>query len=106
MFLLSGVQSGFEEDWCAVYVASLQETLTVVRSAHVPVDNVAHRGPDRQAGSQCHHLARAQGALVTFLHCIHDTLRTQRDAPPKQKQGNCLLSGHCQGWCLLPLLLY
>lgn len=49
------------------------------------IDDVAHRGPDRQPCSQSHHFARAQGALVTLLHCVHDTLCTQRDAPPKHK---------------------
>lgn len=69
-----------------MHVATRQETLTV--APDVPVDDVAHRGSHRQASSQGHHFARAKGALLTFLHCIHDTLRAQRDGPPKQKQGN------------------
>lgn len=61
------------------------QILTVVAAAYMTIDDVAHRGPDREPGSQSHHFARAQGALVTLLHCVHDTLCTQRDAPPKRK---------------------
>lgn len=68
-----------------VHKNSSKQILTEVSAAYMTIDNVAHCGPDREPCSQSHHFARGQGALVTLLHCVHDTPCTQQDAAPKHK---------------------
>ncbi len=70
---------------------ALQWQILTVGAAYMTIDNVAHRGPNREPCSQSHHFARAQGALVTLLHYVHDAPCTQRDAPPKHRHDACHL---------------